>query len=123
MSDWWVAQIDNLEGTAEIFCKLTSATEGGASTHASYKQFRASRLRLRFAQDLVTVIQFFMEKEKELYARDHTPTVRDGGLVRHFSELTDRSPESLALSASEADCARLSAIARRLCFGSPGSLQ
>ena len=40
MSAWWAAQIDNLEGTAEIFCKLTSATEGGASTHASYKQFR-----------------------------------------------------------------------------------
>ena len=58
MSDWWAAQIDNLEGTVEIFCKLTSATEGGASTHASYNQFRASRLQLRFAQDLVTVIQF-----------------------------------------------------------------
>ena len=98
MSDWLAGQIDNLETTAEIFYKLTSATEGGDSTQGDYKQFRASRLQLRFAQDLVTVIQFFLEKEKEHYARDHTATVRNGGLVRHFSELTDRSPESLAFS-------------------------
>ena len=123
MSDWWAAQIDNLEGTAEIFCKLTSATEGGASTHTSYKQFRASRLQLRFAQDLVTVIQFFLEKEKELYAQDHTPTVAMEVWSVTFLELADRSADALALSASEADCARLSAIVRKLNFGSPGSLQ
>ena len=120
MSDWWAGQIDNLETIAEIFYKLTSATEGGDSRQPDYKQFRASRLQLRFAQDSVTVIQFFLEQEKEHYARDHTATICKGDLVRHFSELTDRSPESLALSASKRDCARLSAIVRQLSFGPVG---
>ena len=123
MSDWWTEQIDILETTAEIFFELTSATGGGDSTQSDYKQFRASRLQLRFLQDLVTVIQFFLEKEKEHYARDHTATIRNGCLVHHFSELTDRSPEQLTLSASQANCARLSAIVRQLSFGTPSSLQ
>ena len=113
MSDYWAGQIDNLETTAEIFYRLTSAVEGADTV----PEFRATRLQLQFAQDLVTVIQFFLEKEKEQYAKDHTPTIRDGGLVHHFSDLSDRSPESLAMSASKNDCERLAAIVRRLSFG------
>lgn len=110
MSDFWAGQMDNLQTTAEIFFRLVSETEGGDKQHPKYKDLRASRLQLRFAQDLVTVIQFFLEKEKEHYAVDHTPTVRDGGLVRHFSDVTDRSPESLALSARQSDFERLSTV-------------
>ena len=64
MSSWWSGQLDNLETTAEIFYKLTSATEGGDTSQPDYREFRASRLRLRFAQDLVTVLQFFLDTEK-----------------------------------------------------------
>ncbi|KAL3155913.1 hypothetical protein ABBQ32_012910 [Trebouxia sp. C0010 RCD-2024] len=125
MSEFWAGHIDNLETTAEIFFRLTSETQGGNKDHPDYQDLRASRVPLRFAQDLqlATVIQFFWEKEKEHHAINHTPKVRDGGLVRHYSELTDRSPESLALSASKGDFERLSAIVRTLGFGSLSSMQ
>jgi len=124
MSDFWEAQLENLQPISEIFFKLTSATEGGDSSATDYKLLRASRLQLRFAQDLVTVIQFFLEKEKELYVRDHaSSTIRHGHLVHRFADLTNRSAESLAISASQADASRLSAVVRKLGFGEADRLQ
>lgn len=123
MSEWWAGQIGNLEMTAEIFFRLVSETEGGTKNSSDYRDSRAFRVQLRFAQDLVTVIQFFLEKEREHYVIDHTLTVRDGNLVRHFSELSDRSPKSLSFSASKGDFARLSSIVRTLSFGPAGSMQ
>ncbi|KAL0040695.1 hypothetical protein WJX79_002085 [Trebouxia sp. C0005] len=74
MSDWWDGQLDSLQTSAEIFYHLTSAEEGGNKNLSVYQEFRASRLQLRFAQDLVTCIQIFISKEKELYERDRTAT-------------------------------------------------
>lgn len=123
MSEFWAGQIENLETTAEIFFRLVDEKEGSDPKHPEYKHLRATRLQLRFAQDLVTVVQFFLDKEQKEYAKNHTPKVRDGGVVRHFSEFTDRSAESIASNASQDDFTRLSAVVRRLGFGPPSGLQ
>ncbi|DBA67426.1 TPA: hypothetical protein ACH3X2_001713 [Trebouxia sp. C0005] len=97
MSDWWDGQLDSLQTSAEIFYHLTSAEEGGNKNLSVYQEFRASRLQLRFAQDLVTCIQIFISKEKELYERDRTATVRHGHLGNHLSDHTAVSVYSLAI--------------------------
>ena len=123
MSDFWEGQLENLQTTAEIFFRLTSKAEGGDKKQPDYKEFRASRLQLRFAQDLVTVIQFFLNKEKEHYERDHTPTLRHGDMGFHVSDILGESAERIALFASENDRKRLQAVIRRLSFGASDSPQ
>ena len=92
MSNWWEGQLDSLQTLAEIFYHLTSAQEGGDKTSTVYQEFTASRLQLRFAKDLVTCIQFFISKEKELYDRDRTATLRHGKLGNHLSDLDHLKP-------------------------------
>lgn len=123
MSEYWADQIGVLKSTAEIFSQLVDEKEGGNETKPVYKELRATILQLRFAPDLITVIQFFLDKEKGHYAKDHTPPVCDGGVVRHFSDFADRSPRSLACSACKDDFARLSSVVRQLGFGASGGMQ
>ena len=52
-------QLDSLQTLAEIFHHLTSAELGGNKDRPIYQEFRASRLQLKFAQDLITCIQVF----------------------------------------------------------------
>ena len=110
------------ETAAEVSCRLVDEKKGGDAKHSEYEHLRATRLQLRCAQDLVTVtvIQYFF---REGAALCHPPTIRNGGLVRHVSELNDRSAESIASSASKDDFTRLSAVVRKLGFGSPGGMQ
>ncbi|KAI9853746.1 MAG: hypothetical protein M1830_006634 [Pleopsidium flavum] len=98
------ARIGVLESTAEIFFRLVDEKEGGDETKPVYKELRATRLQLRFAQDSITVIQFFLDKEKGHYAKDQTL-------------------RSLATSASIDDFTRLSTVVRQLGFGAPSGLQ
>ena len=118
MSEWWDGQLDSLQTLAEIFYHLTSAEEGGNKNLTTYQEFRATRLQLRFAQDLVTCIQFFISKEKELYDRDRTATVRHGHMDNYVSDLDYRRIESIARHASEEDRSKLGSLIRRLSFGS-----
>ena len=69
MSEFWAGQIEHLETTAEIFFRLVDK-EGGDAKHPEYEHLRATRLQLRFAQDLVTVIQYFLEKEQQHYSKN-----------------------------------------------------
>lgn len=54
MSEFWAGQIENLETTAELFFRLVDEKEGRDVKHPEYEHLRATRLQLRFAQDLVT---------------------------------------------------------------------
>ena len=99
MSDWWDGQLDSLQTIAKLFHHLTSAELGGNKDRPIYQEFRASRLQLRFAEDLITCIQFFISKEEELYEQDRTTTVRHGNLGNNLSDLDYRTIESVAPSA------------------------
>ena len=113
MSDIWEGQLDTLSTLAEIFYRLTSAQEGADPNQPAYKDFRASRLQLRFAQDLVCCIQFFLSKEKELYDANTKLKVRNGGVQHHVTEL----------AVAEEDRQQLGEIVRRLSFGESSSVQ
>ena len=99
MLDWWNGQLDYLQTLAEIFFHVTSAEEGGNKNLSTYQEFRATRLQLRFVQDLVTCIQVFISssKEKKLNDRDSTATFRHGHMGNYVSDLDYWHIESIAM--------------------------
>ena len=117
MSEWWDGQLDTLSTLAEIFFRLTAAEQGGDENLPYYKEFRASRLQLRFAQDLVCCIEYFLSKERELYERDLKHKIRNGSMGIYATNIVDRGAEHLAAFATQEDQLKLERIVRRLSFG------
>ena len=96
MSEHWESQLDLLQTLAEILYRLTSAEQGGDKNLPNFREFRASRVQLRFAQDLITCLQFFLFKEKQLFDEHNRSTLRHGSMGFHVCELLDRSIEPAA---------------------------
>ena len=119
MSQVWHDQLESLQKIADIVKLLTDRDGGGADKKLPYyKELRSSRLQLRFAHDLITVIQFYLTKEKALLDADLCAEIRHGDLGVTATDLELRRAEELSRFASEKDLKELEGIVRKLSFGS-----